>query len=172
MATRKLTVTVPDPLLARLRDRARRANRTVEAEVLDLLAAAVPADSDPARTPTAGGRRPRRSHRAEANGAAASHPAADSPDEALPPDIAAAVERVASLDDRALRAALKPLLTPRQAKRLAELNYKAQAKGLTAAERAEQDELVHMADKSMVVRAAVMAELHKRGVDVAKLIGL
>jgi hypothetical protein len=32
--------------------------------------------------------------------------------------------------------------------------------------------LLHIYDKSMLVRAAVMAELHKRGVNVAELIGL
>ena len=47
MSTRKLTVALPDGLLARIRDRARRANRTVEAEVLDLLSAALPADPTP-----------------------------------------------------------------------------------------------------------------------------
>ncbi|MBO0698002.1 MAG: hypothetical protein J2P46_06395 [Zavarzinella sp.] len=91
-------------------------------------------------------------------------------EDALPADIAAAVARAGSLDDRALREAMKPLLTPKQARRLAELNYKAQDKGLTAAERAEQSALAHLADKSKVVRAAVMAELRKRGVDVANLI--
>jgi len=185
MSTRKLTVALPDGLLARIRDRARQANHSVEAEILDLLAAAVPAHSTPTTDLTnatpATGKRPRtpRTERANSNGPSgggeprsAARPKATGPkdEEALPPDIAAAIERIPSLDDRALRAAMKPLITHKQAERLAELNYKAQDVGLTAAERAEQDDLVHISDKSVLVRAAVMAELHKRGVDVAKLI--
>jgi plasmid stability protein len=185
MATQKLTVALPDGLLARIRDRARRANRSVEAEVLDLLSAALPPDptqpADLAKAPRAAGKRPRtpRTDRVESNGPGAGdrprsagrpEAAGSRDEEALPADIAAAVAGVASLDDRALREAMKPLMTPKQAKRLAALNYKAQDKGLTTAERAEQSELVHTADKSMIVRAAVMAELRKRGVDVAELI--
>jgi Antitoxin FitA-like, ribbon-helix-helix len=185
MATQTLTVALPDSLLARIRDRARQANRTVEAEVLDLLSAAVPTDAAPPsghpESPPAAGKQPRTrpADRAASNGkrgraqvrSAARPKAAKSKDEeALPQDIADAVARIESLDDRALREAMKPLMTARQAKRLADLNYKAQDKGLTAAEKAEQAELLHIYDKSMVVRAAAMAELRKRGVDVAELI--
>src|SRR5262245_33177686 len=46
MSSELFTVAVPDKLLARLRDRARRANRTVEAEMLDVLAEAIPAADD------------------------------------------------------------------------------------------------------------------------------
>jgi plasmid stability protein len=41
MSFQILTVAVPDTIFARIRDRARQANRTVEAEVLDVLADAV-----------------------------------------------------------------------------------------------------------------------------------
>jgi plasmid stability protein len=182
MATRKLTVTVPDPLLARLRDRARRANRSVEAEVLDLLAAAVPADSvppaDPAPVPapTAEGKRPRRSHRAESNGepggnrprsAKAAGPADE---DALPPDIAEEVGRVEKLDTDGLLRAAKPAMSAKQSKRLADLNRKAQDEGLSAAEEKERDDLLHLYERAMVVRATALAELRKRGVDVSDLI--
>ena len=40
--TPTLTVQLPEPLYQRLADRARRANRPVEAELVDLVAAAVP----------------------------------------------------------------------------------------------------------------------------------
>ena len=50
------------------------------------------------------------------------------------------------------------------------LNRKAQSKGLTDVEERERDELLHVYEKSMVVRSAVLAELHKRGIDVSKLI--
>jgi plasmid stability protein/uncharacterized protein YnzC (UPF0291/DUF896 family) len=161
MPTRPLTVMLPETLLKRIRSRARRSKRTVEAEIVQLLSDAI-AGSDGLL----------------ANGAPAKNPrvSPDQPEVALPeedplpPDIAEAVARIGTLDDRALREAMKPLMTPKQAKRLADLNYKAQDKGLTAAEKAEQSELLHVYDKSMVVRAAVMAELHKRGADIADLI--
>src|SRR5947207_15324346 len=42
LMTPTLTVQLPEPLYQRLADRARRANRPVEAELLELVAAAVP----------------------------------------------------------------------------------------------------------------------------------
>jgi plasmid stability protein len=44
MSAQTLTVALPDPLYARLQRRASQANRTVEAELLDVLAASVPED--------------------------------------------------------------------------------------------------------------------------------
>jgi|SRR5262245_18270754 len=44
MSTETLTVAVPDQLLARIRDRARQANRSVEAEVLSVLSSVLPAE--------------------------------------------------------------------------------------------------------------------------------
>jgi hypothetical protein len=44
MAAPTLTLQLPDPLYARLEERARRANRSVEDELLDTLAVAVPDD--------------------------------------------------------------------------------------------------------------------------------
>jgi hypothetical protein len=161
MAGNPVTVTLPEPLLKEIRGRARRAKRTVEAEVIQLLNDAVGDGRNGSAQGTAG-KKPnsRRGKRAEP----------DPVEDALPPDIAEAVARVPLLDDRALREAMKPLMTPKQAKRLAELNYKAQDKGLTPAEETERDELLDVYDKSMLVRAAVMAELRKRGVEVAELI--
>jgi len=43
MPVQTLALTVPEPLYDRLQQRARQANRTVEAELLDVLATAVPA---------------------------------------------------------------------------------------------------------------------------------
>ena len=43
MPGQNLTLTVPEPLYDRLQQRARQANRTVEAVLLDVLATAVPA---------------------------------------------------------------------------------------------------------------------------------
>ena len=93
-----------------------------------------------------------------------------SDEEQLPPDIEEAVARVSTLDDSSLRKTFKSVITPKQAMRLADLNYKAQAEGLTVAEQNEQAELLHIADKSMVVNAAILAELRKRGVDVSEFV--
>jgi plasmid stability protein len=42
MASQTLTVQIPEPLYARLKQRAERSQRTIEAEMLDLLATTVP----------------------------------------------------------------------------------------------------------------------------------
>jgi len=44
MSTQTLTLHLPDPLYTRLQERARQFNRTLEAELLELLNTAVPAD--------------------------------------------------------------------------------------------------------------------------------
>jgi plasmid stability protein len=49
----------------------------------------------------------------------------------LPPDIVEVLANVEHLDNAALRDAMTPILTKKQAKRLAALNYKAQEDGLT-----------------------------------------
>jgi len=134
MSSQTLTIALPEAVVKQIRKRAKRAKRSLEAEVVGLLTNAIGSESG------------------------------------LPADIEKAIAGVAELDDRALRAAVKPIMTPKQSKRLAALNYKAQDEGLTAAERLERAELLHVYDKSMLVRAAALAELHKRGVDVSALI--
>ena len=44
MSTQTLTLQLPDPLYTRLQERARQFNRTLEAELLEVLNTAVPAD--------------------------------------------------------------------------------------------------------------------------------
>jgi hypothetical protein len=109
------------------------------------------------------------------NGKARVNP--DQPDIAFPedeselaPDIAEAVAKLDRLDDNDLRKAAVPELSLKQSKRLVALNRKAQDEGLTEDEERERDELTHVYEKSMVVRASALAELHKRGVDVSDLI--
>ncbi len=75
----------------------------------------------------------------------------------LPPGIVEELASIEHLNDAALRDAMAPILTKKQAKRLAALNYKAQDDGLTDAEKLERDQLLHTADKSMIRSAAVMA---------------
>jgi plasmid stability protein len=134
MSSQRLTVAVPDEVLARIRDRARQANRTVEAEVVNLLTDATCAE------------------------------------EALPADIEAAIAALGLLDESALRIAAESRLSKKESTRLAALHYKRQKDGLTRAEDKERRTLVHRYEKAMVIRATALAELHKRGVDVAEFI--
>jgi plasmid stability protein len=160
MPAKTLTVAIPEALLKQLRGRARRAKRTVEAEVLKLLSDAVLGGNG---SPTNGTGHHRNGRPTTVVG---------KEEDELSPDIKAAIAEVGQLDEAGLRKAVVPLMKPKQAKRLADLNSKAQAKvtGLTDAEEAERDELLHLYEKSMVVRASALAELHKLGVDVSEFI--
>jgi hypothetical protein len=161
MPSKTLSVVIPDRVLTNIRKRARQAKRTVEAEIVSLLTEAVngangPMHKNPGRV--------RKTKPTKTNAIA-------EVEETLPPDIEAAIAEVEQLDDIGkLREAVVPLMKPKQAKRLEALNRKAQDEGLTDAEERERDELLHLYDKSMVVRATALAELHKRGVDVNELI--
>jgi hypothetical protein len=88
----------------------------------------------------------------------------------LAPDIAEALARLDRLDTPGLREAATPLITPKQAGRLADLNRKAQDTGLSDKEEQERDRLLHVYEKAMVVRAKVLAELHKRGEDISEFV--
>ena len=91
-------------------------------------------------------------------------------DEELPPDIAEATAQLKEFDETKLRHAAKAVLSTKYVRRLEALNRKAQNEGLSAAEQKERDELSHNYEKALVVRSTALAELHKRGVDVADLI--
>jgi hypothetical protein len=161
MPAKPLTVTLPEPLLERIRGRARRSKRTVEAEVVQILSEAVAAGGNGSAN-GAVGKRSRSGHGKNRG-----------PEEdALPPDIEEAMARVELLDERALRKAVKPLMTKKQADRLAELNRQAKNEGLSDEEEAERDRLLHVYNKSVLVRGAALAELKKRGVDVSDLTAL
>jgi hypothetical protein len=134
MPSQTLTVSVPDEVLARLRDRARQAKRKVEAEVVSL-----PADATSAEDP-------------------------------LPPDIEAAVSAIGSLDEAALRVAAQSRLSKKESARLVALHHKRQKDGLTRAEDKERRELMHRYEKAAAIRATALAELHRRGVDVAEFV--
>jgi plasmid stability protein len=159
MSKQTLTVPVPDRLLTRIRDRARKANRTVEAEVVDLLTVALSGNNGVTGKGGKAGR-----------GGNANGDVSDDEDE-LPPDIAEAIAGMDQLDEASLRRAALAVLTPKQSKRLAVLNRKNQAEGLTRAERHEQRDLLHLYERALVVRATALGELHKRGLDISDLIG-
>lgn len=133
MSSHTLTLAVPDNIFARIRARAREARRSVEAEVIDLLADATA-------------------------------------DEALPADLEAAIAAVGMLDEAGLRLAAESRLTKKESDRLASLHYGRQKNGLTRAEDKERRELMLRYEKAMVVRATALAELRKRGVEVAEFI--
>src|SRR5262245_7482355 len=139
MRSHPLTVDVPDDLLSRLEARARKAKRSVEAEVVDLLSAAVngahPSTKKPPSRPTSKQKDVR-----------------SSDDEELPPDIAAEIARIEQLDEKSLREKAKEVLSTKEVRRLETLNRKAQNEGLTAAEEKERDELSQRYEKAMVVR--------------------
>jgi hypothetical protein len=156
MPSQKLSVAVPAGVLTQIRKRARQAKHSVEAEVVHLLAEAVAGANGAVREKSPAGKKKK--------------PIEIDDADKLPPDIEAAIAEVERLGDDDLNEALTPILTKKQAKRLADLNFKAQDTGLTAAEKIEQDELLHVAEKSMIVRAAVLAELRKRGVDVSRFV--
>jgi hypothetical protein len=134
MSSQKLTVAVPENILARIRKRARQAKQTLEAEVVDLL-------TDATRE-----------------------------NEHLPADIVAAIAAVALLDEPALRIALESRLPKKDSARLTSLHHKRQKNGLTRSEDLERRKLMHNYEKAMVVRAAALAELRKRGVDVTEFV--
>jgi plasmid stability protein len=48
MSTQTLTIELPDGIFSRLKSRADRANRTIEAELVDVLASAIPGEELPA----------------------------------------------------------------------------------------------------------------------------
>jgi hypothetical protein len=167
MSTQTLSVAVPDRLLARIRDRAKKANHTVEAEVVDLISSALGVSNGRPGDMTEAVRR--RNPKGRGN---AKRPR-DKPqeDDELPPDIAEAIAGIDALDEVALRHLANSVLTTKESNRLAALNYKNQAEGLTQAERREQRELLHQYEKAMVVRASAIGELHRRGVDVSVFLG-
>ena len=127
MSSHTLTLDVPDKIFARIRDRAREANRTVEAEAIGVLANAV------------------------------------IPTDELPPELAAAMTAVDTLDEIGLRRAAESRLTPEQGEELESLHFKQRREGLTTAEDQIRHDLMREYERSMLVRARSAALLHQRG---------
>ena len=133
MGTESLTLSVPESLYRRLQQRADSTHLSVEAETLDVLAAAVSAG------------------------------------EALPDDLAGAVDPLELLDDAALWQAARSHLAASAAARLEELHLKQQREGLTASEADASHALTRQYERAMLVRARAAALLRRRGHDVAEL---
>lgn len=126
MSSQTVTLDVPDKIFSRIRDRARQANRTVEAELIGVLANAV--------TPT----------------------------DELPPELAAAMAAVDTLDEAGLRRAAESRLTPEQGEELESLHFKQRREGLTPAEDQTRQILMREYERAMLVRARAAALLHQR----------
>jgi len=167
MSAKSLTIAVPESLLKQLRARARQAKHSVESEVVNLLNDAI---SDEESLPTDIESHERKLYGVEGLPGDSPKGTTKKTEQEYEQDWENAISQVPKLDDGELRKAVKPIMTPKQSERLAELNRKAQAGGLIDAEKVEQRELLHVYDKSMVVRAAVLAELNRRGFDVSKYV--
>jgi plasmid stability protein len=90
--------------------------------------------------------------------------------EALPADLAEALEPLGLLDDAALWEAARHRLTPEVAAQIDQLHLKQQREGLTEAERQTLAALVRQYEQTMLVRAQAAALLKQRGHDVRDLV--
>ena len=130
-----VTLNLPDTLYNKLRRKAEQAHRSVEEELLDAVAAAVPDTDD------------------------------------LPPDLQAAVDQLAVLDDAGLWNAARMSMPTDAAEELEGLHDKRQREGLTEAEAQAAAALVRQYERTMLVRAEAAALLAERGHDVSVLLG-
>lgn len=92
------------------------------------------------------------------------------PDEG-PKNLEALLAPFRSKTDDELRALLQSALTPPEQQRVAELNSKAAATGLSEQEREEQGRLVALFDEKLLLRAQALGVLRERGYSVDELIG-
>jgi plasmid stability protein len=88
-----------------------------------------------------------------------------------PRDLDALLAPFRSKTDEELRALLRSSLTAQEQQRVADLNSKAAATGLTEQEREEQDRLVALFDEKLLLRAQALGVLRERGYSLAELIG-
>jgi plasmid stability protein len=128
-AARTITVRLPDPVYEQVEQRAVEAHRSVEAEIVETVAAAV------------------------------------APEE-LSPDLLDAIEGLTVLDDKALWRAARLRVPEDVSVRVEELNWKRQSMGLEAQENEELRRLLHLLERTMLVRAQAAKLLHQRGHEV------
>jgi hypothetical protein len=130
-----VTLEIPPELYARMIERAERSKRSVQAELLDVLA----------------------------------HAAGKT--DALPSELAQAIEPLEGFDDEQLWRAARERLPDDVSAELEALHLKQQELGLTAAEHQRADELCLEYDRRMLVRARAAMLLKERGHDVSSLLG-
>jgi plasmid stability protein len=130
MPARTITLQLPGPLYEQIEHQAAEAHRSVEAELLDVVATAVPMADD------------------------------------LPPDLADAVLSLSLLDDDDLLQAATGRMPEPLANRLEELNWKRQATGVNELEEDEASRLLHLYERTLLVRASAAKLLKDRGRDL------
>ena len=133
MSSQTLTVAVPDKILARIRDRAQQNNRSVEAEVVELLTGAITAD------------------------------------DSVLHDAEAMIATFSLLDESALRRAAESQMSAKESARLEHLNRKRRNDETTKTEEHQRRALVRKYERAMLIRAAALAELHRRGLEIPDL---
>jgi len=87
----------------------------------------------------------------------------------LPPEIADELAAMHLFSDEALRAAVEPSLSPAEERRLEQLNIAAGDRGLTQAEKSEQEKLIVAYRRSVLRRAQALAILAQRGHHVSAM---
>lgn len=102
-------------------------------------------------------------HRSIEDIAATSLESALTPTPDVPAEISDELAGMGLLSDDALRAAAEPSFSPREDCRLRQLNSAADGRGLSTAERLEQQELVASFRRSVLRRAKALAILAQRG---------
>ena len=130
MAPRTVTLQLPGPLYEQIEHRAAEAHRSIELELLDVVATAVPFSDE------------------------------------LPPELADAVSSLSRLDDDDLLQAAGSRMPEPLADRLAELNWKRQATGLDELEEEESTRLLHLYERTLLIRASAAKLLKDRGRDL------
>ena len=91
-------------------------------------------------------------------------------EEALPPDLAAAMDSLEAFDDAALWEAARQRLPQEAGVRLQELHARKGQGGLSGAESQQLADLVRQYERTMLVRARAAAVLKGRGHDVSDLL--
>ena len=89
----------------------------------------------------------------------------------LSPELQSELDCIKLMNEKELLAKVPPIMSQDQNEQLGDLNYKAQQDGeLSEVEEKMRDELLAIYEKSMLIRSAVLAELHERGYPVNSLI--
>lgn len=133
MSVQTLTFAVPDKVLERIRERAEQANHSVEAEVVQILTAAISAD------------------------------------DSVLDDTEALIATFNLFDDSALRRAAESQMSAKESARLEHLNRKRRNDETTKTEEHQRRALVRKYERAMLIRAAALAELHRRGLEIPNL---
>ena len=87
----------------------------------------------------------------------------------IPADIAEEIKQLAFLDDEHLWQAAKITVPQEKSGRMQELALKRQTEGLTDTEQKEAEQLLHFANRVMMVRAEAAIMLKNRGMDITSL---